>query len=207
MFPDGIETFTRRAEAVSTAVIRCASMDDALDYAADVCRKKEACQLLISGCEADLSGPADEMCEQKQQKIIAAAGLESGEVDGLARRGVDMGFAVVSGGLRDRLAGVDVGLTRAEYGLADTGGVVVDSSAEDVRLATMISEIHMVLLPASRIAPDVRAIEAELTGRLADPPSFWAFITGASRTADIERVLTLGVHGPLECHVLILEND
>lgn len=43
--------------------------------------------------------------------------------------------------------------------------------------------------------------------RMKKTPNYLAFITGASRTADIERVLALGVHGPLELHILILEDQ
>ncbi len=50
-------------------------------------------------------------------------------------------------------------------------------------------------------------MEADLVGLMESPPSYVAFITGASRTADIERVLTIGVHGPQELHVLLLKDQ
>lgn len=70
----------------------------------------------------------------------------------------------------------------------------------------MLSQIHTAMLPVSRIKPDSKAIEKKLDDILKkDAPSFTAFITGASRTADIERVLAVGVHGPVEHHLLLIQ--
>jgi L-lactate dehydrogenase complex protein LldG len=69
----------------------------------------------------------------------------------------------------------------------------------------MLSEVHVAVLPKSKIVPDAFALQETLTERFSQPPCYFAFITGASRTADIERVLTIGVHGPQELHLLLLE--
>ena len=69
----------------------------------------------------------------------------------------------------------------------------------------MICETHVAILPRERLRESSYDVEADLVGYMQQPPNYTAFITGASRTADIERVLALGVHGPLELHILILE--
>lgn len=92
-------------------------------------------------------------------------------------------------------------------GLADTGTCVVPSTDEDVRLATMLPETGVILLRCSQILPcleDSGALLRELFS--GDGSTFVAFISGPSRTADIERVLTLGVHGPLALHAVLI-ND
>ena len=119
----------------------------------------------------------------------------------------DKGLRLVTDGLRQHLSGIDIGLTFIDYGIAETGTLVIDSSSEDVRLSTMVSEIHIGILPKSKIRPSAYDLEKELQETMQTAPSYLAFITGASRTADIERVLALGVHGPLELHILLLEDN
>ncbi|HWT80968.1 MAG TPA: lactate utilization protein, partial [Candidatus Methylomirabilis sp.] len=81
---------------------------------------------------------------------------------------------------RGTAADARIGITQVEWALADTGTLVQDQTAVEQRLASSLIDIHIALL--TRINPR--------TSR------YIAFITGPSRTADIERVLTIGVHGP-----------
>ena len=201
-----LDLFVTKAEAVSATVARVASPQDAFAYAVDLCDRKEACQLLVSGCEADLSPEAEALCDTKQTKVMAAPELPPEEHAALSALCADKGIELTARDLRNHLAGIDIGVTYADFGIADTGTLVIDSSSEQVRLATMISEIHVAVLPRSRLRETSYALEADLRGGMQHSPNYMAFITGASRTADIERVLALGVHGPLELHILIMED-
>jgi L-lactate dehydrogenase complex protein LldG len=94
---------------------------------------------------------------------------------------------------RDAAAGSRIGITQAEWALADTGTLVQDQTAVEQRLASSLTDIHIALVPTNRILPDKVALLARINPRTS---RYIAFITGPSRTADIERVLTIGVHGP-----------
>ncbi|WP_147820946.1 LutC/YkgG family protein [Salidesulfovibrio onnuriiensis] len=201
-----IDLFTEKATAVSAVVVEVAKPADALDYVVDLCGKKEACQLLASGCEAPLSDKAEKLCEAKRDKVIAAPGLDPELFKQLKTRCDELGFKLIDSGMRNHLAGIDIGFTEVQHGIAETGTLVQESSSEELRLATMVSEIHVALLPKSRIVDDSYDLEEYLLGAMKNAPNYHAFITGASRTADIERVLALGVHGPLELHILLLED-
>ncbi len=198
--------FEERAAAVSAIVSRTRSMGEAISYTVDLCRQKEACALLASGCEETLSPPAEAVCAATQQKRIAAPGLPAAEKAILAEQCEAAGIGLVTDGLRRHLAGIDIGFTVADYGIAETGTLVLHCADEDLRLATMVSEVHIAVLPVSRIRLRADDLVAPMTERMTDAPDYTAFITGASRTADIERVLALGVHGPLELHILLMEN-
>lgn len=200
-----VELFKEKAELVSAFVSRVKTVQDAFGYAVDLCDRKEACQLLVSGCEEPLSEIAEELCETKQQKTIAAPALAAEPYAELKALAESKGIIVIGENLRDHLAGIDIGLTFIDYGIAETGTLVLDSSDEDMRLTTMISEFHIAILPVSKIRQRSFDLESEIGQMMQTVPNYTAFITGASRTADIERVLALGVHGPLELHILLLE--
>lgn len=203
---DLYQKFVEKAELVSAKVSSIASEDEALQYVINLCDKKEACQLLVSGCDAPLSDKAEALCETKQKKVIAAPGLKADLYKKLAAQAKKAGFECIDKGMRDHLAGVDIGFTIAEYGIADTGTLMLDCPSEELRLATMVSEFHVCVLPKSKIKENTYAVEKMMLTRMKKTPDYLAFITGASRTADIERVLALGVHGPLELHILLLED-
>ncbi|PIE68882.1 MAG: lactate utilization protein [Deltaproteobacteria bacterium] len=202
-----IALFKEKATAVAAVVTEIAQRNDALDYLMEICDKKEACQLMPVGCEENLSDKAEAVCETKQSKIIAAPGLDAETYQMLEERCTKHGFQLINSGIRNHLAGIDIGFTEVQHGIAETGTVILASKSEEVRLSSMISEIHVVLLPTSKIVETSYEMENYLIANMKDAPDYHAFITGPSRTADIERVLALGVHGPLELHILLLEDD
>lgn len=105
---------------------------------------------------------------------------------------------------RERLLASDLGLTEVQWAIAETGTLVLESAAERHRLVSLVPPIHVALLDASRILPTLGAALAAL--RQGGPESLShavTFITGPSRTADIELTLVVGVHGPRELHVLL----
>jgi L-lactate dehydrogenase complex protein LldG len=203
---DLVELFRQKAEQVSAYVTDVQTQREAFEYCVNLCAQKQACQLLVAGCEQPLSPQAEDLCRIKQQKIIAAPGLGESRRGQLKTLCGNNGIKLIHEGLRNHLAGIDIGLTFVDYGIAETGTLVLESSNEDVRLATMISEVHIGILPKSKIRPSAYDLENALQNAMQSFPNYTAFITGASRTADIERVLALGVHGPLELHILLLED-
>jgi len=98
-----------------------------------------------------------------------------------------------------------VGVARAAKGIAQTGTCIVVTDDESVRLETMLPEVSVILLGRTDILPDLPSAapflrEQQTQGRA----SYVSFITGPSRTADIERVSAIGVHGPLELHIVLI---
>ena len=199
------ELFLQKAQLLSSVTVSVGSFDEALAYAVKVCEGKEACQLISPGCDLPLSGNAQGLCDQKQQKVLAAPQFDPEHLARLTTLCAEQGMACIQSGMRDRLAGIDVGMCQALWGIAETGTCVIESSSEEVRLATMVCETLVIILPVSKIVHRSEDIADQMTARMQNPPCTLAFITGPSRTADIERVLTIGVHGPLEAHVVLLE--
>lgn len=105
----------------------------------------------------------------------------------------------------DRAVGT-VGVVHAARGIASTGTCVVETDDEETRLETMLPETSVILLRKGDIVADLPDVADYLRARQADGKvSYTSFITGPSRTADIERVGAIGVHGPLVLHVILLE--
>jgi L-lactate utilization protein LutC len=105
--------------------------------------------------------------------------------------------------LRELCARVDVGITSAEYALADTGTLVMFSTAAEARMISLLPPLHLALIRKDRILTGLDELFT-LVPLPAERSSSMVLITGTSRTADIEQILIRGVHGPGELHVVAI---
>jgi L-lactate dehydrogenase complex protein LldG len=96
----------------------------------------------------------------------------------------------------------DVGITTAQAAIAETGTLVLDSTKERHRLVSLVPPVHIAIVRASTICETVADALTLLRKEHEISPAV-TFITGPSRTADIELTLTVGVHGPQELYVII----
>jgi L-lactate dehydrogenase complex protein LldG len=116
--------------------------------------------------------------------------------------GVHAGFTDAAE-LRAVCATADVGITSADYALADTGTLVMLASPAEARLISLLPPVHIAVVPAGRVLSGLDELFTILP-RPAEQTSSMVLITGPSRTADIEQILVRGVHGPGEIHVVVV---
>lgn len=205
--PELVELFHARASVVGAKVYEAASADAAVAYVMDVCARKAPCELLAEEPGAEKGALSKNRVPTRLNRVLAAPGVDQELFEALAEGCAARGFTCLREGLRGRLAGIDVGVSQALLGVAASGTCVLNADGEEARLASMISEINMIFLRASDIRPDLPSIAADLRAlQNAGKPAYTAFISGPSRTADIERVPAVGVHGPLELHVILRED-
>ena len=109
---------------------------------------------------------------------------------------------------RKALLDADVGVTGAQWGIAETGSLVLESAREHHRLISLVPSIHVALLPRFAILGSLGEALRAVRGPTGRPRSRTiTLITGPSRTADIELQLVVGVHGPRELHVLLTPTE
>ncbi|HAD04317.1 MAG TPA: lactate utilization protein [Desulfuromonas sp.] len=105
----------------------------------------------------------------------------------------------------EALATTRLTISHAAAGIAATGSLLLDLPDPIERSATALATVHAVVLDAEHIVPDLNALAPRLQELLGSGQSYLSLTTGPSRTADIERVLTIGVHGAKELHIILLE--
>lgn len=100
------------------------------------------------------------------------------------------------------------GLTSCEFLVARTGSVMVSSSHVSGRRMNVYPEAHLVYARASQLVPDLKdALQGIRQKYGSDLPSMIGLITGPSRTADIEKTLVMGAHGPKELYVFLVDDQ
>jgi len=97
----------------------------------------------------------------------------------------------------------DGGVSLARLGVAETGSVLLHSSSEDRRVELCV-DLHLVLLETTSLVATLDQAFAVLREIGARPPAYASLVSGPSRSADIERTLTIGVHGPRELYIVLV---
>jgi L-lactate dehydrogenase complex protein LldG len=176
------DLFKTKAEAVSAEVHRTPDRAAALAFILEFLRAEDVAPAPGSWA---LWAPGP-LADGLDQATLSAA------LPGLS-------FAVT----RDLAAQAKVGISQAQWGLANTGSIAADSTGVEQRLVATLPWIHLAVLPTHAILPDLPS----LLGRI-DPASalYTTIVTGPSRTADIERVLTIGVHGPERLVIVCIDD-
>ncbi len=180
-----LETFTRYAEAAGAKV-------QVAPHPAAVVPLLMAEPPGVLRCSAAVCAAYPDLCAAWRQ-----AGVPLEIVEEIAER------AESPSALAATLAG-GTGVVLAYAGVAETGSVLLGDDALAPRLLSMLADVCVILLPAAAIVPDLDAAARVLAQLEQAGHRYVSFVTGPSRTADIERVLTIGVQGPRALQVIVL---
>ena len=173
-----IELFRRNAEDLKAEFRTCANVNEA---------GRHIKNLGLAGGWKKIGRHSGELTDP----IARELGLPEVRTDG--------GYAV------NDLESCDAGLTECEALVAQTGSVLVSAPSAGGRALSVLPPHHVVLARRSQMMPDLGAAFQHLQEKFKDKfPSFLSFISGPSRTGDIERILVLGAHGPKKLTILLL---
>jgi L-lactate dehydrogenase complex protein LldG len=113
----------------------------------------------------------------------------------------DLGVEIISPHANKRaLAECDLGITSADAAFPETGTLLLRSSPEKPRAVSLVPRVHLAIIAPEILRADLMPAFAEIKR-----DGYWVFVTGPSRTADIELTVTIGVHGPQALRVWIIE--
>jgi L-lactate dehydrogenase complex protein LldG len=183
-----VERFTKEAEAVGAAVYVVSSLQEA---------RREILKVLTGrGVSRVIREASPELLRMRLDTGLIATEINVtvAELDAKGQGAKRLRTAAFEAG---------AGITTADFGIASTGTLALLAAPGRGRAVSLLPPIHVALLSASRLVYEL----ATIFERLGEPPSALTLVTGPSRTGDIELVLTVGVHGPKELHVFILDEE
>jgi L-lactate dehydrogenase complex protein LldG len=173
-----IELFRSNAEGLKAEVRECANLSEAIQHIKN---------LASTGGWKKIGRHSGELTDAVAKEL------------GLAEVLTDKGYAVMD------LESCDAGLTGCECLVAQTGSVMVSAPTAGGRALSVLPPHHIVLARRNQMVPDLTVALQRAQEKYQDKfPSFLSFISGPSRTGDIERILVLGAHGPKKLTILLL---
>lgn len=163
--------FKEKAELLSAEVHRTANMDEA----------RQLVTKIIGELNID--------------KVVYAPSelVEAIDVTGI---GKTTGIVMTDENLRQNAADAGLGISQLDYAIAEIGTIVGNATSIESRMVSVLPPIHLALVRTNNILPNLLETIALYNKNLGELPRYLTFVSGPSRTADIERVLTIGVHGP-----------
>ncbi len=176
--------FIQELEALGGHGERAASLEEAREYVVALAKERGA-KLLLRWDVAE---------------------LEDLGADGpLEEAGVEVALWRDPGDFREVAARADIGLSTAEWAVAETGSLVLTSGPGKGRTVTLLPPTYVAVLPAERVLRTVpEAIEKYAGGDAGGLPANVVFHTGPSRSGDIEMEIFVGMHGPGDVHVVLV---
>ncbi len=178
--------FDEELSAISGEFFRCGSLAEAQEKIADLVKQLDS--KTIAAVDRPLTREA------------AAA------LDAVRWTPQDGAAADDAGWTPPAMEKIQLGLIVADYLLADTGSCMVECNTPQERLMCYLPPTCLVVARADRLREHMPAAWKEIASRLAEPDRHGEFVivTGPSRTADIEKILILGVHGPKRLFVVLI---
>ncbi|MHB8919025.1 MAG: LutC/YkgG family protein [Desulfocucumaceae bacterium] len=181
--------FLERAGLVSARVVRVRGLPGAAVALADIIAMEKPEKIV-----ADPSGMVKECIQIMEEKAL---------LPGDGKKGPELHLR----DLRRHAEDAGMGISQMSMCVAETGSIAGDCTSIESRLVSTLPPVHVALVPGSGIvASPAEAIEKFYSGE-GEPPGYLSFISGPSRTADIERVLTIGVHGPEKLYVVLVDEE
>jgi len=182
-----VSHFARELEAIGARIIDPVAPEQLAERVGAIVRERGVKSIAVGeGVLVDLSQVA---------KTLSESGIDvirTGRVDGSTRPEI-----------RKQLAHVDAGLAEADYAIASTGTLAVLSDETRPSALTLLPPASLVVVRVDRMQPDLASVLTALGGASLESHRL-TLITGPSRTADIEKRIVMGVHGPKSLDVIVV---
>jgi L-lactate dehydrogenase complex protein LldG len=190
-----IDRFKQEFERVSGETIVCTSAERAFESIR---------QLVLSSGYKKVAVSKHDLC--RRLKLLERLPVELPEVQ-FVNETIDSENALERERLTERLSEAQLSVTGVEYLIADIGTLVTISNPQASRQISLLPTAHLALATANQIYPNMAELFLQIQEKYGDnlPGSALTLITGPSRTADIEKVLIKGVHGPTRLLAVLLD--